>query len=271
MSEKKNYAKDYYPSEIMASFMARNLKGFNSTGVGTLSLVPIAAIRLAQTTHSPNLWCRNGPAASLNGKMDKLAEYIGDYRFHVGAEARFSLEYVMDTFGDPKISPRHLYYRGGFQIDKYGNVNMTFIGTDARKPKFRGPGTVGLMAMGMGRSPTDLFTGTHTPRIYVEKVDFISGPGYGTGPGWRESMDCPPGGGPRYVITPICIFDFDEETKIMRIKSIHPGHTVEEVLQRTGFKPIVPAKIPETEPPTVEEVEFFRALDPDGFLPKLAQ
>jgi len=174
----------------------------------------------------------------------------------------------MNSFGNPKTSPGHLSYRGGFQIDQYGNVNMIFIG-DPKRPKFRGPGTVGLMASGLGRGLADLFTHSHTPRIFVEKVDFISGPGYLDGPGARERAGCPPGGGPRYVITPICVFDFDDETKIMRVKSIHPGHTLEQVLNRTGFKPIIPVDIPETEPPTIEEVAFMRKLDPDGLLPKL--
>ena len=270
MTEAKNYATDYCPAEIMAAFMSRSLKGFESTGIGTYSLIPLIAIRLAQSTHSPDLWFRNGPAGTINSKVDKLLAYVGDYRFHVGAEGRFTLEYVMDSFGNPKTSKRHLSYRGGFQIDKYGNVNMTFIG-DPKRPKFRGPGTVGLMASALGSGLTDLFTHYHTPRLFVEKVDFISGPGYLDGPGARERAGCPPGGGPRYVITPICIFDFAEETKIMRLKSVHPGHTVEEVLNRTGFTPIIPANIPETEPPTVEEVAFMRAMDPEGLLPRLTQ
>ena len=268
MTIAKNYATDYCAAEIMASFMCRSLKGFGSTGIGGFSLIPWVAIRLAQSTNSPDLWFRNGPAAAINSKFDKLARYVGDYRVHVGAEGRFSLEYVMDSFANPKMSKKHLSYRGGFQIDKYGNINMAVIG-DPKKPKFRGPGTVGLMASALGLGKTDLFTQFHTPRLYVDKVDFISGPGYLDGPGAREKAGCPAGGGPRYVITPICIFDFDEETKIMRIKSVHPGHTVDEVLSRTGFSPIVPEQIPETEPPTVEEVAFMRAMDPDGILPKL--
>jgi acyl CoA:acetate/3-ketoacid CoA transferase len=115
---------------------------------------------------------------------------------------------------------------------------------------------------------TDIFTHFHTPRLYVEKVDFISGPGYLDGPGAREKAGCPQGGGPRYVITPICIFDFDDETKMMHLKSVHPGTKVEEVMNKTGFTPIVPENVPKTEPPTVEEVAFMRAMDPDGVLPK---
>jgi len=73
------------------------------------------------------------------------------------------------------------------------------------------------------------------------------------------------------VVTPVAIFDFEEETKHMRLKSLHPGHTIDEVKSRMGFTPIIPDKVPETEPPTVQELEIIRAFDPDGILPRLAQ
>ena len=115
-----------------------------------------------------------------------------------------------------------------------------------------------------------LFTHAHTPRLLVEKVDFISGPGFIDGPKCRENAGSPARSeGPRYIVTPICVFDFDPATKQARLKSVHPGHTVAEVKSRTGFKPIIPSKVPETEPPTVEELAFLRAFDPDRILPQL--
>jgi hypothetical protein len=62
-----------------------------------------------------------------------------------------------------------------------------------------------------------------------------------------------------------------EKTKVMRVKEVFPGHTVDEVVSRMGFNPVVPANVPESEPPTVEEVEFMRSFDPDGILPKLTE
>ena len=111
-----------------------------------------------------------------------------------------------------------------------------------------------------------------SPRLFVDKVDFISGPGFVDGPGGRERIGSPSySEGPRYVVTPVAIFDFDEETKVMRLKSVHPGHTVEEVKSRMGFIPIIPDNVPETEPPTVEELELIRAFDPDRILPRLVK
>lgn len=271
MAEVKKYAKDYIAPEIMAVVMSRIIKeqGHKQGGGATFGQVPMVAARLAQATHSPDLRISSGPAGCNRSQFDKLTWYTGDYGTHVGAESRFILDYVMDTFGDPRLSWGQVAgFMGGFQIDKYGNINITLVG-DPKKPKFRGPGTIGLMSTAFRSS--NIYTYYHTPRVFVEKVDFISGPGYGDGPGWRERMGCPPGSGPIYVVTPIALMDFDEKTKAMRIKSVHPGNTVEEVLRRMSFKPIVPARVPETEPPTVEEVAFIRALDPDGILPKIAE
>ena len=115
-----------------------------------------------------------------------------------------------------------------------------------------------------------LFTQSHTPRLLVDRVDFVSGPGFIDGPLGRERAGCPPRSlGPQFIVTPICVFDFDEETKRARLKSVHPGHTVSEVKRLTGFEPIIPSKVPETDPPTSDELKFLRDFDPEGILQKL--
>jgi len=267
MSEVK-HANDYYPAEIMAAFLSRDLKDEELGVIGTFSQIPWLACRLAQATHAPSLWFFCGPSAAMNSKFDKLLWSVGDYRMHIGAESRVSLDTVMDLQGNPRFIDFGFY--GGFQIDKYGNLNMAYIG-DQKKPKFRGPGTVGTMATAWLKR-VYLFTLAHTPRLFVEKVAFVSGPGFLDGPGGRERFGCPSySKGPIYVVTPIAVFDFEEETKLMRLKSVHPGHTIEEVKSRTGFTPIVPAKVPETEPPTVEELAFIRAFDRDRILPQLIE
>lgn len=260
------HANKYCAAEIMASFLSKDFKDGEFGVFGTFSQIPWVACRLAQVTHAPNLWYYCGPSGVTNSVPEKFVWYVADYRMHIGAENVMSLDTVMDMQGNPNFIDFGFY--GGFQIDKYGNLNMARIG-DGKKPKFRGPGTIGTMATAWLKR-VYLFTNTHTPRLFVEKVDFMSGPGFGDGPGWREKMGCPSySKGPRYVVTPIAVFDFEEETKLMRLKSVHPGHTVEEVVSRTGFKPVIPARVPKTEPPTVDELEFIRSCDPDGILPQL--
>ena len=262
------HATDYCAAELMAAFFSRDIKDGEFGVIGTFSQIPWMALRLAQATHAPSCWFCCGPSAAINSQFPKLLWSTGDYRMHVGAESRITLDGVMDMQGNPRLIDFGFY--GGFQIDKYGNLNMGFIG-DQKKPRFRGPGTVGTMATAWLKR-SYLFTHYHSPRLFVEKVDFISGPGFIDGPKGREKAGCPSySEGPRYLVTPIAVFDFDEETKIMRLKSVHPGHTVEEVKSRMGFTPVIPQNVPETEPPTVEELEFMRDYDADGILPQLTQ
>lgn len=257
---------DYTLAELMAAFLSRDLRDGEMGVIGTFSQIPWAACQLAKATHAPNLSFACGPSGAINSKLSHLLWSTSDYRMHVGAEFRCSLEWILDMQGNPTLLDFGFY--GGFQIDRFGNLNMAYIGNQ-KKPKFRGPGTVGTMAPAWLKR-VYLFTHSHNPRLFVEKVDFVSGPGFIDGPEGRQNAGCPEQSeGPRYIVTPICVFDFDEETKHVRLKSVHPGHTVEEVLARTGFKPIIPSHVPETEPPTATELAFLRSFDSTKILSQL--
>lgn len=262
---KEDTARKCCTGEVMAAFISRDLKDGEYGVIGAASQIPWVACRLAQATHAPGLWF--GAFGFNNLKVDRLTWDLGRYHKHVGAENRMVFAEFMDMQGNPKFVDFAFY--GGFQIDKYGNLNMAYIG-DQKQPKFRGPGTVGLMATALLKR-VYIFSASHSPRLFVEKVDFISGPGFIDGPGGREKAGCPPHSkGPRFVITPLAILDFDDGTKLMRLKSVHPGHTVDEVVGKMGFKPIVPAHVPETDPPTAQELAIMRAMDPDGILARIA-
>ena len=155
-----DYGKDYCSAEIMAAFLSRDFEDDELGIIGTFSQIPWCAIRLAQALHAPNLWFVCGPSASMNSKLEKLLWLTADYRMHVGAESRISLDTVMDMQGNQRFIDFGCY--GGFQIDKYGNLNMAYIG-DQKKPKFRGPGTVGVMATAWLRR-SYIFTHFLSPR-----------------------------------------------------------------------------------------------------------
>ena len=107
----------------------------------------------------------------------------------------------------------------------------------------------------------------HDPRVLVERCDFVTAFGWGGGGADARARLGLPGGGPKYCLTPLCVFDFEEETKRMRLKSVHPGVTVETVLARTGFAPVVPARVPETAPPRPDELAILRErVDVEGVL-----
>ena len=101
-------------------------------------------------------------------------------------------------------------------------------------------------------------------RRFVPKTDFLTTPGYLTGPGAREEAGLPKGTGPAYVVTTLALMDFDPESKRMRLKATHPGMSVEEVVAATGFELIIPEKIVSTEPPSAEELRLLREeIDPE--------
>jgi len=152
-----------------------------------------------------------------------------------------------------------VFFIGGIQVDAHGNTNLIGVGQDYRRLRFRGPGSVGTPTLSTHVGRYYIVLNNHNPRLFVEKCDYISAYGWGSGgAGARRRMGIP-GGGPRYCITPLCIMDFAEDSKRMQLKSIHPGISVETVKQATGFELIIPHSIPATEAPTADELHVLRS------------
>jgi glutaconate CoA-transferase subunit B len=148
----------------------------------------------------------------------------------------------------------------------YGNLNSTMIGTDYQEPKVRFPGSGGANDLGSLIWHTIVVTPMDNRR-FVEKVDFITTPGYLSGKGAREKAGLPKGTGPYKVITNLCILGYDEETCRMRIESLHPGVSVEQVQENCGFELLQAKKLEITPPPTATELRVLREeVDPDGYI-----
>ena len=151
-------------------------------------------------------------------------------------------------------------FLGGAQIDQYGNLNSSFIG-DPDNPKVRLPGTGGANDIASLASKI-LVAIHHEKRRFVEKVDFITTPGYLKGDDSREQGGLI-AGGVHQVITHLGLFGFHPHSRRMSLQALHPGATVDEVRGRTGFEMMIPDKIPFTEEPTEEELRILRELDPE--------
>jgi len=156
-------------------------------------------------------------------------------------------------------------FLGGAQIDMYGNINSTVIG-DWHKPKVRFPGSGGANDFGslawriMVITPQDA-------RRFVEKVDFITTPGYLDGPGARERAGLPDNTGPYKVITNMAVMGYDPETKRMRAESIHKGFSFDDVQENTGFELLKAPEVVETPEPTAEELRILREeVDPNRYI-----
>lgn len=151
---------------------------------------------------------------------------------------------------------------GALQVDPYGNVNSTLLGGTYDQPHRRFPGSGG------GNEVASLCWKTivvlkHEPRRFVERLDFMTSPGYLTGPGAREKAGLPRGTGPYRVVTSQALFGFDEETRRMVLVGVLRGLSVDQVIGGMGFAPLVGAKVDVLEPPTPEELSVLREqIDP---------
>jgi glutaconate CoA-transferase subunit B len=261
------YAQDYTVKELIAAFIANDLEDGVGVLVGANLPIPRAGVLLAHLTHAPNM--RIIVSFTRTNLVDvpvlEPFEFITDWRASRWAEAYFTHGDFIDYI--KRYGMKETFFVGGLQIDRYGNTNLIGIGDDYKKLKFRGPGGVGTGDKGAHCEYFYVFTNSHNKRTFVEKCDFVTAVGWGDGgKDYRKDLGIP-GGGPRYVITPLCIMDFEEETKSMRLKSIHPGTSVDQVVENTGFELIVPNEVPVTEPPTNEQIQILRnRIDVDGIL-----
>jgi glutaconate CoA-transferase subunit B len=256
---------DVTTKELMACVMARDLEDGLGVPVGANLPVPRAAVLLAHLMHGPNMlvllsWTR---ANLVDVPELRPFEFITDWRAAQWGESFWAHD---DGFLNMKQRANWIFFVGGLQIDRYGNSNLFGVGSDHAKLKFRGPGGVGTGNMAAFTNRYYLYSQVHTPRVFVPKVDFVSALGWGDGPGTRERWHIP-GGGPRYCYTPLGVFDFEPETKRMRVKSIHPGVTLDQVVAATGFDLVIPDEVPFTPDPTDDELEILRTrVDPTGML-----
>jgi len=156
-------------------------------------------------------------------------------------------------------------FLGGAQIDAYGNLNSTVIG-DYGRPRVRFPGSGGANDFASLCWRTLVMT-QHDRRRFVERLDFLTSPGYLTGPGAREAAGLPAGSGPYKVITDLAVMGFDERSKRMQVESLHPGVSFEQVQENTGFELLKGAAIGQTKPPRSEELRILREeVDPHRYI-----
>lgn len=252
----KTYADDPSFQEIMVAAASRELKDHEVVFVG-IGIPQLGAL-LAQRTHAPKLTLIY-ESGVVGTRPQRLPLSIGDPTLVSGTYGIFNF---YETFS--MLLQRGLIdvgFLGGAQVDKFGNINSTVIG-EYRKPKVRLPGSGGGCEIA-GLSKRIVIITPHEKRRMVEKVDFITSPGFLTGSETRKEAGL--GGGPSAVITTMGVLRFDDETKEMYLDSYHPGLTADQVKQNTGWDLKISANVKETEPPTVEEVGILRKeLDPHG-------
>lgn len=246
----------YNNMELMITIASRNLEDGAVVVVGTGA--PCAAAMLAQLTKSPNLvimFEAGGVAPILPG----MPISVGDSRTTHKALKATTMAEIMEFCQAGMVD---YCFLGGAQIDKYGNLNSTMIGSDYAKPKTRFPGSGGANDLASLTWRTMVMTPQNNKR-FVEKCDFVTTPGYLEGGNSRYEAGLPLGTGPYKVITDVGVYGYHEESKKMMLISLHPGKTVEDVKANTGFEMLIPDKYETTAEPTDTELKILREkVDP---------
>jgi glutaconate CoA-transferase subunit B len=259
----KKYAKpeEFSTLELMAVCGSRQIRNGDVAFIGTG--LPLIAAMLAKKTHAPRAKIVY-EAGFIDSNAKDIALSIADSRLGYQAAAAIGL---IETLG-LMLQGGHVDvgFVGAAQIDEYGNINTTYIGS-FEKPTVRLPGSGGGNDI-ISSAKRIVVIMTHEKRKMVKKLDYLTSPGFLDGPGAREKAGLL-GGGPSLVVTNLCQMDFDPETKRIRLATIHPGVSTQQVVENSGFDLIVPEIVPTTELPSQEELRLLRLIDPNGiYIPR---
>jgi glutaconate CoA-transferase subunit B len=247
--------------ELMAVCGSRAIGNGEVVFVGTG--LPMIAALLAKRTHAPDAKIVF-EAGFIDSNAKDVALSIADSRLGYRASGAIGL---IETLG-LMLQGGHVDvgFVGAAQIDMYGNLNTTYIGS-FEKPSVRLPGSGGANDI-MSSAHRTVVIMTHEKRKMVRKLDYLTSPGFLDGPGAREKAGLQ-GSGPSLVVTNLCQMDFESRTKRMRLATVHPRVSVQQVLENTEFDLIIPRDVPTTGVPTCEELVVLRAIDPRGiYIPK---
>jgi acyl CoA:acetate/3-ketoacid CoA transferase beta subunit len=246
-------------AEVCVVAVAECFRGDGEILANPIGTIPMIGGRLARATFGPDLCMTDGEAALVaddrvfagpdspgapDGFDDKTVEYWNPYR----------------SMFDWVWSGRRHIMMGATQVDRYGNQNIAAIGDYAR-PRVQLLGYRGAPGNTINDT-TSYWVPGHGPKVFVPAVDTV------TGIGWDRAAELGDGGRfaeIRRVVSNLGVFDFETDDHQMRLRSVHPGVTVDEVVAATGFELVVPDDVPESRLPTADELELIReVIDPDG-------
>ncbi len=221
-------------AEVCVVACAEAWRGDGAILASPMGLIPSLGARLARLTFEPGLLLTDGEA------------YLLDADDQVEGWLPYAKVFTMLAAGR-----RHVMM-GAAQIDRFGNQNISCIG-DWKRPKAQLLGVRGAPGNTVNH-PVSYWIPRHSPRVFVERVDMVCGVGYD-----RGAADL------RVVVTNLAVLDFGTPERVMRLRSVHPGVQVADVLAATGFPLAVPAEVPVTRAPTPAELRLIRTrLDPGG-------
>jgi glutaconate CoA-transferase, subunit B len=249
----------YRLTELMVVRCAKEIKDGEMVfaGVG----LPLVVVSFAMATHAPNMILLTEGGSIRATAPPGLAISVDDPALFTNADATYGMIATMGTLQRGEVD---VAFIGGSQIDKFGNINSTGVGT------WSTPGTFTYFA-GSGGANDMATSGKRVlaimpqdPKKFVEKLDYLTSPGYLDGPGARERFGMI-GGGPSVVVSTMAVYRFDDLTKEMVLAEYFPGYSIEKVRANCSFDLKVAAEVKETAPPTEAEIALLRNIDPTGF------
>jgi len=247
----------YTLAQLMVTAAAREIADGEVMFVGMR--LPLLGFLLAKSTHAPNAVGIYELGVVRDSVAPEPILTMGDlpnlYRAQWLADTGDLMGLLQQGWVDAS-------FIGGAQIDRFGNLNTTYIG-GPEQIETRLPGSGGACDLA-SLAKRHIIIMAHQKRRFVPHVDYITSPGYGQGAGWRERVGLPRGG-PSSVITTLGVLRFEAVSKEMILVSTHPGVTVDQVLENTGWPLKVAAGLAETAKPTQAEIEMLQRFDPQGF------
>lgn len=247
-------AGEFSADEIMTIAAARALRDGQTCFVGIG--LPSTAANLARITHAPNLVLIY-ESGTIGAKPDRLPLSIGDGILAQTADTVVSVPEVFNYWLQP--GRVDIGFLGAAQVDRFGNINTTVVGEDYRHPKVRLPGAGGAPEIAASARQGIIMV-RHSRRTLVERVDFVTSVGFGSGPGDRQRLGLT-GAGPRLLITDLGILEPDPTSCELILTHLHPNTTLEQVREATGWPLKVAPDLTRTPPPTAEELAALRGLE----------
>jgi glutaconate CoA-transferase subunit B len=258
---------DYTYDEFLACLVSRQIEDGRPAFVGAALPAIRAGTLLGHLMHGPNMRMMISMTTTnlTNTPVVDRFSFVTDWRAGRWAE---HYRVVEDIFmGQRRTARWRGFFVGALQVDAHGNTNLLGLkGDDGRPFSMRGAGCVGTPSVTAVAESFNILVNRHTPKVFVQRCDYVSCPGWLDGaPDARARLGLL--GGPQLCISPLGVFDFEPESHRMRIRSIHPGSSVQGIVEATGFDLIVPDDVPETEGPSPEELEVLRTrIDRQGEL-----
>jgi glutaconate CoA-transferase subunit B len=225
---------EFRDEELLADVICRLIGDVRHVAVGAASPIPATAALLARER------------ANLHNSGKLFVSLLGSRAHTFFTDGSREL---FDCAGQGRID---VFFLSGGQIDGEGNINLVNVG-DYERPKVRFPGSFGSAYLYYVVPRVILFRIEHSRRTLVPKVDFISAPG-----GSLDNVFRP--GGPVALVTNRCLFDFDRARRRFRLASVHPGHSVAEVIENTGFEFDRPSEVPITPAPSADTLRLMRSV-----------